>query len=100
MPSELEALKRLLLREWDPLGLCDCDGDESHYDPFASRVLEMLAEGAGANAIASYLNSVVTTELSLAGDIVRDQAIATKAVVIHQSSEEQLVPEARMDSEN
>ena len=95
MSSELEALKRLLLREWDPLGLSDCDGAECHYDPYACRVLEMLAVGAEVDAIASYLNSVVTTELSLAGDIACDQAIATKAIVIHQSPEDQRGPEAR-----
>jgi hypothetical protein len=82
MPSELDALKRLLLLEWDPLGLSDCDGAECHYDPYASRVLEMLAKGAEADAVASYLHSVVTTELSLTGDIACDRAIAAKALAI------------------
>jgi hypothetical protein len=95
MSSELEALKRLLLREWDPLGLSDCDGAECHYDPYACRVLEMLAEGAEVDAIAIYLNSVVTTELSLASDIACDQAIATKAIVIHQSPEDQTRPRSK-----
>lgn len=42
MPPTLEALKSLLLREWDPLGLSHCDGAEGHYHPYAVRILEML----------------------------------------------------------
>jgi hypothetical protein len=82
MSSELEALKSLLLREWDPLGLSGCDGADNHYEPHAVRVLEMLTEGADAAALASYLNSVVTTELSVTGNVACDRATAVKAVAI------------------
>ncbi len=61
MPSEQDAISRLLLHEWDPIGLSDCDGAESHYDSYALRVFEMLNEEADAIAIASYLTRVVTT---------------------------------------
>jgi hypothetical protein len=88
MPTELEMLKRLLLREWDPLGLSDCDGAECHYDPYASRVLEMLAEGADVDTVANYLNSAVTTELSITGDIACDRAVAAKAVAISPHQDE------------
>jgi hypothetical protein len=88
MPSELDELKRLLLREWDPLGLSDCDGAECHYDPYAYRVLEMLAEDADMFAVASYLNSVVTTELSLTGDMTFDHAIAAKALAISANQDQ------------
>jgi hypothetical protein len=82
MPSKLEALKSLLLREWDPLGLSGCDGADNHYDPYTVRVLEMLTDGTDAAAIASYLNSVVTTEFSVTGNVACDRAIAAKAVAI------------------
>jgi hypothetical protein len=59
MPSELEAIKRLLLHEWDPIGLSDCDGAESHYDTYGLRVSKMLEKGADAVAIASYLTRVL-----------------------------------------
>jgi alpha-mannosidase len=52
MRSELEAIERLLLHEWDPIGLSDCDGAENHCDGYALRVFEMLKEGADAIAIA------------------------------------------------
>lgn len=86
MPSELEVLKSLLLREWDPLGLSNCEGAESHYDPYAVRVLEMLTGGADAVVVASYLNSVVRSEMSLTANLECDRAIATRAVAIHKSA--------------
>ena len=87
MRSKLEALKSLLLREWDPLGLSNCDGAEGHYDPYAVRILEMLTEGADAVVVASYLNSVVTFEMSLTANLECDRAIATNAVAIRKSEQ-------------
>ena len=83
MTSELEAIKRLLLREWDPIDLSDCDGAESHYDIYALRLFEMLEEEADAIAITNYLTRVVTTELLLTASLEWDRAIAAKVVAIH-----------------
>jgi len=85
MQSKLEALRGLLLLEWDPLGLSGRGGAESHYDPYAIHVLEMLTAGADVATIASYLNLIVTSELSLTGNIEIDRAIAAQAVAIHKS---------------
>jgi hypothetical protein len=87
MPSELEAIKRLLLREWDPIGLSDCDGAESHYDAYALRVFEMLNEGADAISIASYLTRVVTTELMITANPNWDRVIAAKVFAIMRPGE-------------
>jgi hypothetical protein len=87
MPSELEAIKRLLLREWDPIGLSDCDGAESHYDSYALRLSEILKEGADVMAIANYLTQVVATELFLTACPECDRAIAAKVVAIMRPDE-------------
>jgi hypothetical protein len=87
MASELEALKTLLLREWDPLGLGGCDGADNHYDPYAVRIFEMLTQGTDAAALANYLNSVVASEMSLMADHDCDLRIAAKAVAIHKSGQ-------------
>jgi hypothetical protein len=83
MPSTLDALKQLLLREWDPLGLAGRDGSEGHYDPYAVRVFEMLGSGADARVIAAYFNSIVASEFSLTSNPEREGQIAAKAVAIH-----------------
>ena len=87
MPSDLEAIKRLLRHDWDPLGLSNCDGAESHYDTFAIRVFKMLEENAGAVDVASYLTRVVTTKLLITANPEFDSAIAAKVVAIHRRSD-------------
>jgi hypothetical protein len=86
MQSELEALKSLLLSEWDPLGLNGCEGAERHYDTYALQIFGMLTAAADVATVAKYLNSVVTSELFLTGNIACDRAIAAKAAAIHQSA--------------
>ena len=80
MPSEFEILRGFLLRDWDPLGLSGREGAEHHYDAYAVRILEMLADGSDATAVANYLSSVVATEFGLTADLARDRAIADKAL--------------------
>jgi hypothetical protein len=82
MSSELDALKTLLLHEWDPLGLAGCDGAQNHYDPYAIDVFDMLRDGKDESAIAIFLKSVVASQLGLADDAELDQAIAARAVAI------------------
>lgn len=84
MSSELEAIKALLLHEWDPIGVSGCEGAEDEYDRYALQVCKMLVEGADAVAIARYLGWVVTSQMSLRGNPNRDHTIAAKVVAIHE----------------
>jgi hypothetical protein len=44
----------------------------------------MVREDADADAIARYLNWIVTSRMLLAGNPDRDHAIASKAIAIHE----------------
>ncbi|SDM98096.1 hypothetical protein [Afipia sp. GAS231] len=83
MSSELEALKSLLLHEWDPIGVSGCEGAEDEYDYYAMQVFKMLADEADAATIGEYLNWVVTSRMSLRGNPDMDRDIAAKAVAIY-----------------
>jgi hypothetical protein len=83
MSSELDAIKALLLHEWDPIGISDVAEAKDEYDTYAFQMYTMLREGANETAIARYLNWVVTSRMSLPGNPDRDSAIATKAIAIH-----------------
>ena len=85
MSSEVDAIKALLLHEWDPIGVSGVEGAEDEYDRYALEVCKMLGEGADAPAIAHYLNWVITTWMSLRGNVDLDRVIANKAIAIHQS---------------
>ena len=84
MSSELEAIKALLLHDWDPIGVSDIAGAKEEYDTFAHQAYRMIREGADATAIARYLNWVVTSRMWLPGNLDHDRAIATKAIAIHE----------------
>jgi hypothetical protein len=82
--SELDAIKALLFREWDPIGISDVGGPEDEYDAYALQVYKMLSEGADSAAIAQYLNWMVTSRMSLRGNPDWCRAVAIKAVAIHE----------------
>ena len=78
MSSELDAIKALLLHEWDPIGISDVAEANDEYDSYAVQVYTMICEGANATEIARYLNWVVTCRMSLPDNLDQDRAIATK----------------------
>jgi len=52
---DLAAIRELLLREWDPIGVADVPEARSEYDAYAPRVYGLLARGAPAEEVAAYL---------------------------------------------
>jgi hypothetical protein len=83
MIGELEAIKRLLWEDWDPIGL-NGFGSDDEYDSYAFRVFAMLNEGKEASEIAEFLRwAAVEKGLSEAGDCI---AIARKVVEIHEGA--------------
>jgi hypothetical protein len=82
MTVGLDALKQLLLNEWDPIGVRGAAGAEDEYDSYAGDVAEMLADGAGAEAIARFLGIVETDHIGLALRPDRNLAVARRAVAI------------------
>ena len=65
MIPELEEIKRVLHFDWDPIGVSGIPEALDEYDSYAFRVFVMLNEGADAQAIAEYLDWVVTTRMEL-----------------------------------
>lgn len=85
MLPELEALKVLLLREWDPIGVADEPAAADEYDSYAMEIFTFLARDADAQYIADYLNWVVTERMGIGGNPKHDRDIAEKVVAIHSS---------------
>lgn len=83
MIGELEAIKRLLWDEWDPIGV-NGFGSDDEYDSYAFRVFAMLTEGKREAEISDYLGWAASENMGLsgAGD---HAAIARKIIQIHES---------------
>ena len=87
MSSELEAIKSLLLHEWDPIGVSDVAEARDEYDAYALQVYKMVRENPDADAIARYLNWVVTSRMLLSGNLDQDRAIAIKVLKTYESGD-------------
>jgi len=87
MIPKLEALKRLLLKDWDPAGVGDAEGAQDEYDHHAFNVFAMLGQGAGIEEIAAYLNWLESDHMSLPLRAERNRTIATRAVALFTPDE-------------
>jgi hypothetical protein len=58
-------VRRLLMAEWDPIGVEGIPEAADEYDSYVGVVGGMLREGAGAEAIATYLGEVLSDRMSL-----------------------------------
>lgn len=86
MIPELEAIKSLLLNEWDPIGIADHPGAVDEYDSYAMRAFVMLNSGADESAIFEYLRLTVTKWIGLPGDPLIDRCVAEKMIAIHKAA--------------
>lgn len=82
MIPELEEIKRILHFDWDPIGVSGIPEALDEYDSYAFRVFVMLNESADAQAIAEYLDWVVTTRMEMPAQ-GNSAKIADKIMSIH-----------------
>jgi len=85
MIPKLEAIKKLFLAEWDPIGVAGNPEVSDEYDSYAMRVFTMLHQGADADAIAEYLHWVESDHMGLSNASGRSRRIAEQAVAIHRT---------------
>jgi hypothetical protein len=85
MIAELEGLKSLLLNDWDPIGVAGIPEAIDEYDSYALHLHGLLASGTTAEAVAEYLNWVVTVRMELTGNLAHDREIAARALAIYNS---------------
>jgi hypothetical protein len=51
-------LRRLLLEQWDPIGVGDAPEAADEYDSYMGQIAELLRSGKSAEDVAAYLNVV------------------------------------------
>jgi len=61
------AIREILLRDWDPIGVADVPEAQDEYDGYVGPVYALLARGASANEIATYLATVQRDAMEIAG---------------------------------
>jgi hypothetical protein len=65
-----EAIRQVLLHDWDPIGIADEPGAQDEYDSYVGGVYRLLASGASEAEIDRHLQRIVveTTGLADAAD--------------------------------
>lgn len=80
--SKLRAVRRLLLDEWDPIGVRDVPVAQDEYDQYLPAILVLLEQRASVEEIAQRLSDVVTLDMGLAELADRDLAVARRLALL------------------
>ena len=59
------AVRRILMSEWDPIGVSDIPEAADEYDGYVSGVCDLLARNANDWEIAAYLREIETVRMGL-----------------------------------
>jgi len=62
-----QAIRMVLLKEWDPIGVADVAAAQDEYDSYIPTVYKLLIRKSPRHAIIDYLWSVETEHMGLAG---------------------------------
>ena len=63
-----EAIRRILLKEWDPIGVCEIKEAQDEYDSYVGAIYKMLITRKSKNEIFDYLWSLETEHMGLTGN--------------------------------
>ena len=73
-----EAIHRVLLHEWDPIGVGDVPGAEDEYDSYISEVYGLLVRREPRHKLVDFLWWVETDHMGLRGNRQRTERVADR----------------------
>jgi hypothetical protein len=73
-------VKRILLEEWDPIGVADVPEAQDEYDAYVPGVHRLLIHRASARDVFDYLWQIETEHMGLCGNRLHTQNIARSLV--------------------
>lgn len=74
----VEAVKRVLILDWDPIGIRDVPQAHDEYDVYAKSIAQLLVAGASVSELSKRLLEIQTKSMGLAENRDRNAAIARK----------------------
>ncbi len=63
-----EAIRRVLLKEWDPIGVCEIKEAQDEYDSYVGAIYKILITRKSKNEIFDHLWSLETEHMGLTGN--------------------------------
>ena len=74
------AVQRILLQEWDPIGIRDVREARDEYDSYVLGICTMLREGQTAEKLSQHLRWIESEHIGLDGDELHTERIAKRLV--------------------
>jgi hypothetical protein len=71
--SDVDAIRRILMSEWDPIG---CGVPDDEYDSYIGTIYRMMQERASIDVLAAQLNMLVTGPMCLKVQPRKDRRVA------------------------
>jgi len=74
---------KVLLQDWDPIGIQDIPKAQDEYDMYVSRICKMLREDKSVDEIYNHLRWIEIERMGLDGNEPHTNQIAIKLVSLH-----------------
>lgn len=72
----LQRVRRVLMQQWDPIGVRDVPQAQDEYDIYAEEIVRMLSAGRSARELVAYLMDAETNAMGLRGNQERACIVA------------------------
>jgi hypothetical protein len=82
-----ESIRRILLREWDPIGVTDIAGAQDEYDSYIGKIHGMLIRHEPRHKVVDHLWWIEAHYMGLAGNRHRTEAIADRLLELRDELE-------------
>ena len=84
--AELCAISRMLMNEWDPIGVAGNPGAEDEYDHYVLPIYLTLNGQESVSNVASQLAMIRTEQMGLPSNELYDRRVAESLVKLHRQS--------------
>jgi len=75
-------IKKILMEDWDPIGVKDEPNAQSEYDRYAMQVLGLLYQNATNDDLADYLDEIVANHMGLKPNHQMTQSAVEKLMAL------------------
>ena len=80
--SREDELKRVLLLDWDPIGVSELPEAQDEYDSYLLSVVALLSSGGSQQQLADHLHWLSTVQMGLGGNRQHSEKIAGKLISV------------------
>jgi hypothetical protein len=72
----IEAIKKILREEWDPIGVRDIPGSFDEYDMYAEDIYNFISSGKSERSLTDFLWNIEVLNMGLEGNKKEDERVS------------------------